>query len=61
VRTPVIVDAPYPTMLETAKLMGVSPARAREIERIVTEIHERNEKKRKATRARARNRQLKTA
>jgi hypothetical protein len=46
-RTPVIVDTPYPTLLETAKLMGVSPADAREIARVVDEIHKRNKKRRK--------------
>ena len=52
-RAPVIVDTPYPTLLETAKLMGVSPARAREIARVVDEIHERNEKRRKKKKRRA--------
>lgn len=60
-RTPVIVDTPYPTLMQTAKLMGVSPARAREIARVVDEIYDRNEKKRKARRAAARKKQLKTA
>jgi hypothetical protein len=53
-RTPVIVDAPYPTMAETAKLMGVRLSRAREIEKIVSEIHERNEKKRRSRRVKSR-------
>ncbi len=60
-RAPVIVDTPYPTLMQTAKLMGVSPARAKEIARIVDEIYDRNEKKRKARRAAARKKQLKTA
>jgi hypothetical protein len=60
-RIPVIVGAPYPTMLETAKRMGESPARARELEKIVDEIHARNEKKRKAQSAMVRSRQPQTA
>jgi hypothetical protein len=60
-RTPVIVKGPYPTVWETAKTMGVSPSRTREIIRIVDEIYDRNEKERKAKRAAARQRTAKTA
>lgn len=53
-RTPVVVDTPYPTLMQTAKLMGISPSQAREIARVVDEIYDRNEKKRKMKRADAR-------
>lgn len=48
-------------MRELAKAMGVSLAHAREVERIVDEVYERNEKKRKAGRALARKKQPKPA
>jgi hypothetical protein len=47
VRTPVIVDTPYPTVWQTAKKMGVSRKRTLEIIKIVDEIHARREQKRK--------------
>jgi len=48
-------------MRELAKAMGVSLAHAREVEKIVDEFYERNEKKRKARRALARKKQTKPA
>jgi hypothetical protein len=60
-RTPVIVDTPYPTVWQTAKKMGVSKKRTLEIIKIVDEIHARREKKRKEDRALARVKRLKTA
>jgi hypothetical protein len=47
VRTPVIVETPYPTVWQTAKKMGVSRKRTLEIIKIVDEIHARREQKRK--------------
>jgi hypothetical protein len=60
-RKPVIVDTPYPTVWETAKTMGVSRKRTLELIKMVDEIHARREKKRKAERAAARKKRLKTA
>jgi hypothetical protein len=59
-RTPVIVDTPYPTVWETAKKMGVSKKRTAEIIKIVDEMHARREEERKAARAAARKKRLKT-
>jgi hypothetical protein len=61
VRTPVIVDTPYPTVWQTAKKMGVSRERTLEIIKIVDEIHARREQRRKEERAVARKERLKTA
>jgi hypothetical protein len=60
-RKPVIVDAPYTTVWETAKKMGVSRKRTLEIIKIVDEIHDRRERERRAARAAARKRRLNTA
>lgn len=60
-RKPVIVDTPYPTVWETAKKMGVSRKRTLEIIKMVDEIHARREEERKAERAAARMKRLKTA
>ena len=60
-RNSVIVDTPYTTVWETAKKMGVSKERTLEIIKIVDEIHDRREQERKAARAAARKRRLKTA
>ena len=46
-RTPVIVDTPYPTVWETAKKMGVSRKRTLEIIKMVDETHARREKEAK--------------
>lgn len=60
-RTPVIVDTPYPTVWQTAKKMGVSRKRTLELIKIMDEIHARREKKRKEERALARRNRLKIA
>jgi len=53
-RTPVLIDTPYPTLLQTAKTMGVSAKRAREIAAMVDRIHDRNVAKRRKARQKAR-------
>jgi hypothetical protein len=58
-RTPVIVDTPYPTVWETAKTMGVSRKRTRELIKLAGEIVARRQKRQSA--AVARKRRLKTA
>lgn len=60
-RTPVIVDSPYPTVWETAKKMGVSPKRTVELIKMADATHARLEKKRRAKRALNQKNQLKTA
>jgi hypothetical protein len=60
-RTPVIVDTPYPTVWETAKKMGVSKKRTLELIKMADETHARMEKKRQAKRALARKKRLKTS
>ena len=60
-RKPVIVDTPYPTVWETAKLMGVSRKRTLELIKMVDESIARREEKQKAERAAARKKRLKTA
>jgi hypothetical protein len=60
-RTPVIVDTPYPTVWQTAKKMGVSRKRTLELIQMVDEIMARREEKRKKERALARKKRLKTA
>jgi hypothetical protein len=59
-RTPVIVDTPYPTVWETAKLMGVSRKRTLELIKMVDESIARRTEKQKAERAAARKKRLKT-
>ena len=53
-RTPVIVDTPYPTVWETAKLMGVSKKRTRELIKIADEALARWREKKEAELAVAR-------
>jgi hypothetical protein len=60
-REPVFIDTPYPTVWETAKKMGVSRARTLELIKMADATHARMEKKRKAKRALARKKRLKTA
>ena len=60
-RKPVIVDTPYPTVWETAKLMGVSKKRTRELIKMADEIMTRRGMKPKTERAATRKKQLKTA
>jgi hypothetical protein len=60
-RKPVIVDTPYPTVWETAKTMGVSKKRTRELIKMADEIMARRGMKPKTERAAARKKQLKTA
>ncbi len=60
-RTPVIVDTPYPTVWETAKKMGVSKKRTLELIQMADETHARMEKKRQAKRTLARKKRLKTS
>lgn len=60
-RTPVIVDTPYPTVWQTAKKMGVSRKRTLEIIKMVDESIARRKEKQKAERAGARKKRLKTA
>lgn len=59
-RKPVIVDTPYPTVWETAKLMGVSRKRTLELIKMVDESIARRKEKQKAERAAARKKRLKT-
>ncbi len=59
-RKPVIVDTPYPTVWETAKLMGVSRKRTLELIKMVDESIARRDEKQKAERAAARKKRLKT-
>jgi hypothetical protein len=56
-RTPVIVDTPYPTVWQTAKKMGVSRKRTQELIRKVHELHAEAE----AERARSAKKRLKPA
>lgn len=56
-----IVDTPYPTVWETAKTMGVSKKRTRELIKMADEIMARRGMKHKTERAAARKKQLKTA
>jgi hypothetical protein len=58
-RTPVIVDTPYPTVWETAKTMGVSRKRTRELIKLADEIVARRKKRQSAVVARKK--RLKTA
>jgi hypothetical protein len=60
-RKPVIVDTPYPTVWQTAKKMGVSRKRTLELIKMANEGLARLEEKRKAERAAARKKRLKTA
>jgi hypothetical protein len=60
-RNPVIVDTPYPTVWETAKKMGVSKKRTRELIKLADEGLARWEEKRRAERALSRKQRLKTA
>lgn len=60
-RTPVIVDTPYPTVWQTAKKMGVSRKRTLELIKLAHEIHARREEKSKAEQGLARKKRLKTA
>ena len=60
-RKPVIVDTPYPSVWETAKTMGVSKKRTRELIKMVDEIMARRADGRKAEQAAARTKRLKTA
>jgi hypothetical protein len=60
-RKPVIVDTPYPTVWETAKKMGVSKKRTRELIKLADEGLARWEEKRRAERALSRKQRLKTA
>jgi len=52
-----VITTPYPTPAATARILGVSRKRYRELRAIVTEAlareHERNAKKRTVTRRRA--------
>lgn len=57
-RAPVLVTTPYPTMVELAKDVGVSLKRAREIEKMVDEIHDRNVLLRRKARERRRKKTL---
>jgi hypothetical protein len=50
-RTPVIVDTPYPTVWETAKTMGVSRKRTLELIKATNEIMARRAEKRKTEQA----------
>lgn len=56
-----IVDTPYPTVWQTAKKMGVSRKRTLELIKMANEGLARLEEKRKAERAAARKKRLKTA
>ena len=58
-RTPVIVDTPYPTVWETAKTMGVSRKRTLELIKMADEIIARRAK-RKAEPAVPRKKRLNT-
>jgi len=54
-RKPIRITTPFPTTEEVARMMGVFPARTKEIEKMVTEIFNRRRKEdavtaRKATR-----------
>jgi hypothetical protein len=60
-RTPVIVDTPYPTVWETAKTMGVSRKRTLELIKLADEIMARRAEKRKAEQSATRKKRLKTA
>jgi hypothetical protein len=60
-RTPVIVDTPYPTVWETAKKMGVSKKRTLELIKMADETHARMEEQRRLKRAHAQKQRLKTA
>jgi hypothetical protein len=60
-RKPVIVDVQHSSAWETAKKMGVSRKRTLEIIKMVDEIHDRRDRERKAARAAARKKRLKTA
>jgi hypothetical protein len=60
-RTPVIVDTPYPTVWETAKKMGVSRKRTLELIKMADETHARLEDQRRLKRAQAQKQRLKTA
>jgi hypothetical protein len=60
-RTPVIVDTPYPTVWETAKRMGVSHKRTLELIKMADQTHARVEKKRQPKRALDQKKRLKTA
>lgn len=60
-RTPVIVDTPYPTVWETAKKMGVSRKRTLELIKMADETHARLEDQRRLKRALAQKKRLKTA
>jgi hypothetical protein len=50
-RKPVIVDTPYPTVWETAKKMGVSRKRTRELIKLAHEIVARRAEKPKTEHA----------
>ena len=56
-----IVDTPYPTVWETAKLMGVSRKRTLEIIKMVDASIARRKERQNAERAAARKKRLKTA
>lgn len=60
-RKPVIVDTPYPTVWETAKKMGVSRKRTRELIKLADEIMARRQKRRKTEEVAAPKNRLKTA
>jgi len=60
-RTPVIVDTPYPTVWQTAKKMGVSRKRTLELIKMADEIMARRGMKRKAAQTAPRKKRLKTA
>jgi predicted DNA-binding protein YlxM (UPF0122 family) len=60
-RTPVIVDTPYPTVWETAKKMGVSKKRTLELIKKANEFLARREEKRNVGQAVVRKKRMKTA
>ena len=60
-RKPVIVDTPHPTVWETAKKMGVSKQRTRELIKMADAGLARWREKQKAEQASARKKRLKTA
>jgi hypothetical protein len=60
-RTPVIVDTPHPTVWETAKTMGVSRKRTKELIKMANEFLARREEKRKIERLASRKKRKKSA
>jgi len=60
-RKPVIVDTPYPTVWQTAKKMGVSKKRTRELIKLADEIMARRQMRRKTEQVGAPKNRLKTA